>query len=121
MVPASEYALMLATALAMELHCEICPALKEGPLTKKGYYTTYFSECGKAVVAGIPKHCLKDKGRAVLVDVVFYSLDKVEALLAILKSARVDVILTAAVAMSEKVSEALAGKGVKAFSLLTTP
>ena len=116
-VPMSEYALMLATALAMELHCEVCPALKEGPPTRKGYYTTYFNECGKVVVTGIPKHCLKDKGRAVLVDVVLDSVDKVEAILAVLRSARVDTVLAAAVVIDGDVNDVLAEKGVKVFSL----
>jgi len=119
-VPTSEYALMPATALAMELHCEVCPLLREGPPARKGYYTTHFSECGKSVVAGVPKHCLKDKGRAVLVDVVLNSADKVEAILAILKSARVDAVLTAAVIVSEDVNESLISRGIKVFSLLTS-
>ncbi len=118
-VPMSEYALMLATALAMELHCEMCPALREGPPARKGYYTTYFNERGKTIVVGVPKHCLKDKGRAVLVDVVFGSADKVEAMLAMLKSARVDVVLAAAVVAGKDVSDALTSKGVKVFSLIT--
>jgi len=117
-VPTSEYALMLATALAMELHCEVCPALREGPLARKGYYATHFSECGRAVMVGVPRHCLKDKGRAVVVDVVLDSLDKVEAVLAVLRSARVDAVLVASVTMSEEVSDAVAGKGVKVFSFV---
>ena len=116
-VPMSEYALMLATVLAMELHCEVCPALREGPPTRKGYYTTYFSECGKAIIAGIPKHCLKDKGRAVLVDVVLDSVDKVEAFLAVLRSARVDTVLAASVVIDGDVNDVLVEKGVKVFSL----
>ncbi len=39
LVPVSELGLTLATALALELHSEICPALREGPPSRKGYYT----------------------------------------------------------------------------------
>jgi|GEM_PF-5329968 len=114
----SEYALTLATALSMELHCETCPALREGPLTRKGYFTVYFSEHGRAVMAGVPKHCLKDKGRTILVDVVLNSTDKVDAFLTLLKLARVDAALVTSVVMSCEVGDALHGKGIKSFSLL---
>ncbi len=55
-----------------------------------------------------------------LVDIVTDSLDKVNAFLATLKSARVDVAALASITIREDISRALTDKRVRTVALLTT-
>ncbi len=119
-VPMSEYALMLATALSLELRCDVCPALANHPLKRcKGFFTTCFTDNEKHVSVAVPKHCLKNKNRALLVDVVLQDTDKVEAFLGLLRSARVEVSGVAAVISGKNVEEFVKGMGFKFITLLS--
>ncbi len=119
-VPMSEYSLMPATALALGLRCDVCPALTNHPLRKgKGFFTTSFMDYGRYVSVAVPKHCLKSKNRALLIDVVLQDADKVEAYLGLLRSARVEVSGVAAVASGKNVEDFIKGMGVKFITLLS--
>lgn len=119
-IPMSEYAMMPATAIALELHCEVCPALPHHPLRgRRAYQTTHYSTPSGSLAVAVPKHCLRDKGKAVLVDVVLSERDKVEAFLGLLRSSRVEARCAAAVVMSDDIASLLNEAGVKHVRIAT--
>ncbi len=117
-VPISTYALIPATSIALELHSEICPALPEQPASRKGFHLTYFTSGGFTYAVALPKQCVKDKGTKVLVvDVELKDVDKVQALLSLLKQARGEAFGFAAVSMSDEVIDKLNELGLQHVSL----
>ena len=119
-IPVSEYALMPATALALELRCDICPALASHPLKRwKGFFTTSFMDNGKHVSVAIPRHCLKSKNRALMVDIVLEGPDKVDAFLGLLRSARIEASGVATVVSGKNVEDYLKSLDIKLITLLS--
>lgn len=119
-VSMSEMALPLATSAAIELNTSLCPALTSPRVQKGGIYPISYAEGSEIKMKGIPKICLKEKGRALLVDSSLTSVDKLYAFLIILKQARTMPFGVITVSMSKDVEEALGKEGLNHYSFNIT-
>ena len=122
-VAVTEEAVSLATATAMELEAEVCYATDRVRLEKKGFLATQYRSrrYGELRFVAIPRSCVRDGGKSLLIDTVLEDVDRVSAIVALLRRARNDVVGYVAIAARGSDLEQLRSMGlgvVKAVKLL---
>ncbi|MCD6324362.1 MAG: hypothetical protein J7L55_04560 [Desulfurococcales archaeon] len=116
--PMSELAIPLATAVAVELHIELCPATRNPIAEKKGIYTVNFIEGGYINLQAVPKSCMREKGKVLLTDFILNNVDKVEAFETVIRHARSSLYGVMAVKIEDEVKKYLDSKSIKRHSFL---
>ena len=106
-VPMSELGITLGTAIAVELHIDVCPVLTHPPTEGRGHVIISYRVGDEVRLAALPRSCLKEKGRALLVDPVVEDYERVEAFYFALRHVRVSLYGVMAIKMSEGVRKRL--------------
>ncbi|MEM4576452.1 MAG: hypothetical protein QW701_03175 [Candidatus Nezhaarchaeales archaeon] len=105
-VPLSYYALPLASVVAMDLETAICPVTTYGARSEReGFYTAHYisSRDGELRMIAIPRRSLHGRERALLIDVVVDDLNLVEAVVGVIKRAKIEEQLLVAIQMAKEV------------------
>jgi len=116
-IPLSEAGTTLAVAVAVELNIVVCPVMSNPPLDRRGYYLISYGAGDHLMMLALPKSCVKEKARALLVDAEIRNYEKVEVFTYILRHARAVLQGVMAIKMSKEVREKLEEAGIKHYSL----
>ena len=116
-VPMSELGIALGAAVAVELHIDICPALSNPPVEKRGHLIITYESHGKVVALALPRACLKEKGRVLLVDPLIEDFERVKAFTYALRHARTSLHGIMAIKIGGAVKERLQEEGIRYYSL----
>lgn len=114
-VAVTEEALSLATATAMELEAEVCYASERVRLEKRGFLTAQYRSrrYNELRFLAIPRSCVRDGGRSALIDTVLEDIDRISAIVTLLKRARNEVLGYVAIAARREDLELVRSMGVE--------
>jgi len=108
-VPLSVASIPHATTIALELGCPICPVLKEYPLLERGIITFQVNNIARKTleIYGIPKNCLKQRPKILLIDLFIYDLPKLESFIKEVVEGRASIVKVFALKMSDSAKDFL--------------
>ncbi|MEM0320365.1 MAG: hypothetical protein QXS67_03020 [Candidatus Nezhaarchaeales archaeon] len=105
-VPLSEYAIPLASIVAMELERPLCPVMLHNVRgEKEGFYVAHYTSCksGELRMIALPRRSLHGKESALMIDIVVDELDHIETVAGIMKRAKIDQQYLIAIQLSKDI------------------
>ncbi|WFO74950.1 hypothetical protein J4526_07720 [Desulfurococcaceae archaeon MEX13E-LK6-19] len=115
-VPMSEYAIPLASIVAMELDMEICPALQHSiKYEKEGFHVTHYvsRKTGEYCILAMPRKCLHKGVKALLLDIAVEELDRVAAIASTIRRARAEPYCLISIQSTREVYDQLKELGIQ--------
>jgi len=119
-IAVSREALTLATVTAIELEAEVCLASPRIKLEKRGFLATQYRshKFNELRFVALPRSCAKDGGKTALIDTVLEDVDKVAAIVGLLKRSRSEVVGYVAIAARAEDVEMLESMGLAKIKVL---